>query len=124
MPYADPKKQAAYMRSYWLRHRDQISAERRLELATDAEKREAERKRAKEKNLAAGHKPRTKGRMASEELEVPTSRKWLLKDGKIFFTNRRGFTLAELDLARKALELIDPLKAPPEKKPAKNHPSK
>lgn len=97
MPYKDPKKANAYWRKYRARkvkENPEQEAERKLLLYQ--KHLEARRKKNEAANRARGHKPRPKGPNAKPEVHVSTSKRFRFIAGMIYFTSKRGFTIAEV----------------------------
>lgn len=97
MPFKDPEK-----RKKWERER----AARRYAANPEAERErlflyyqanlEKRRKVNEKAARAAGKKPKPKGPKAKPEIVVSTSKRYRYLNGLIYFTSKRGFTLAEV----------------------------
>lgn len=93
MPHKDPKKRAAAKKKHRETLKDDYKAREHLTHQKNLEKR---RKQMAERNLAAGHQPRTKGDRAKPEIKVPKVRKWQWLNNRVYFSTMRGFEIEEL----------------------------
>lgn len=120
MPYKDPQARKAYEREYREKNREKLAEQKKL---IYEEKLGKYRGTIARNNQKIGHKPRPKGDKALPEIHVPVSRRWRYLNGKIYWTSKRGFTVAEvkevLREVKKALEEL--IQAPPASRAA-SHP--
>lgn len=97
MPYKDPEKRKAWDRKRAKRRFvENPEAERErlfLYYQANIEKRRAVNAKAARK---AGKKVKPKGPKAKAEIVVSTSKRYRYLNGLIYFTSKRGFTLAEV----------------------------
>jgi hypothetical protein len=97
MPYKDPEKRKAWDRERSRRrYIENPEAERERLFLYYQENIEKRRKVNAQAARKAGRKEKPKGAKAKPEVVVSTSKRYRYLNGLIYFTSKRGFTLAEV----------------------------
>lgn len=94
MAFKDPEQQRLYLAEYYRKNRDRIVRER---LKRREQNLAGERARDAENNSKRGHQKRPRGAYARPELHVTPKRGWHLLEGFLYFSTRKGFTLADVE---------------------------